>query len=207
MKRVLFFIGHLLRLMGLGKLAFLARSVRDNIYTGYHADRFNSFSRGKIEYPAEQITGHRFISVGQGTLLGKHIVLTAFEKRGDQTFQPRICIGDHCILGEHMHITAVGNVKIGNSLLAGRFCLITDNSHGMINYEELSTHPIDRPLSHKDVSIGDNVWLGDAVRILPGVTIGNGCIIGAGSIVTKDVPDFCVAAGNPARIIKRLNES
>lgn len=207
MKRVLFFIGHLLRLMGFGKLAFLARSVRDNIYTGYHADRFCSFSRGKIEYPAEQIAGHRFISVGQGTLLGKHIVLTAFEKRGDQTFQPRISIGDHCILGEHMHITAVGNVKIGNNLLAGRFCLITDNSHGMINYGELSTHPIDRPLSHKDVSIGDNVWLGDAVRILPGVTIGNGCIIGAGSIVTKDVPDFCVAAGNPARIIKRLNES
>jgi len=206
MRKILLLIGRLLRMFFGGITASFFERCRDLIYTGYHAKQFSSFMGRKIEYPADQIIGHHNISIGKGTLISKHIVLTAFEKRNNQQFQPYIEIGQSCIMGEYMHITAVGNIRIGNNVLTGRYCLITDNSHGVINKEEMSIPPIDRILTHKDVSIGNNVWLGDSVRILPGVSIGDGCVIGTGSVVTKDIPSYCVAAGVPARIIKNLNE-
>lgn len=205
MKRFLILFGYFLNSIGLGLFASFLKRIRDIVYTGYHSKSLSRFSSGKIEYPAEQIIGHRYISVGRNSLISKNIILTAFDKRGGQVFSPQIIIGDNCIIGENMHITAVGNITIGNNVLTGRYCLITDNSHGLIRREELNTPPILRELSHKDVSIGDNVWIGDSVCILPGVSIGRGCIIGAGSIVTKDIPDNCVAVGNPAKIIKSFS--
>jgi maltose O-acetyltransferase len=71
-------------------------------------------------------------------------------------------------------------------------------------------HPLDAEERNKQiewaepVTIGDNVWIGGSVTILPGVTIGNNAVIGAGSVVVKDIPDSCVAAGNPARVIKQI---
>jgi acetyltransferase-like isoleucine patch superfamily enzyme len=70
-------------------------------------------------------------------------------------------------------------------------------------------HPDSRNSGYEygiDITIGDNVWLGGGVIVLPGVTIGDNAVIGAGSVVTKDIPDNCVAVGNPARIIKRIDE-
>jgi len=74
------------------------------------------------------------------------------------------------------------------------------------------THPLDPALRNgmlgpelgKPITIGDDCWLGGGVIVLPGITIGRGCAIGAGSVVTKDIPDFHVAAGNPARIIRKI---
>jgi acetyltransferase-like isoleucine patch superfamily enzyme len=68
-------------------------------------------------------------------------------------------------------------------------------------------HPFRRPLVSKGpVLIGDCVWIGDKATILPGVTIGKGSVIGANAVVTKDVPDYCMAAGNPAVVLKKLEE-
>jgi lipopolysaccharide O-acetyltransferase len=83
---------------------------------------------------------------------------------------------------------------------------ISDHNHG--RYDELdmasspAVPPADRPLSSKPVRIGNNVWLGEYVCILPGVTIGDGSIIGASSVVTHDIPANSIAAGNPARVIR-----
>lgn len=73
-----------------------------------------------------------------------------------------------------------------------------------------STDPVERNSRREwaePVTIGDNVWIGGSVTILPGVTIGNNVTIGAGSVVTKDIPDGCIAVGNPARVIKTINEN
>ncbi len=114
-----------------------------------------------------------------------------------------IQIGKKCIIGQYNHITAINKIVIGDNLLTGRNVLITDNSHGCFTEEELAIHPLERELKSKgEVIIGKNVWIGDKATIMPGVHIGDGCIIGANSVVTHDIPSYCVAVGNPARVIK-----
>jgi acetyltransferase-like isoleucine patch superfamily enzyme len=98
----------------------------------------------------------------------------------------------------------VNKIIIGNNLLTGKWVTITDNAHGTTDKEALLSPPIERLLSSKGpVIIGNNVWIGDKATILPGVTIGDGAIIGANAVVTKDVPPYSVVVGNPARIIKK----
>ena len=82
---------------------------------------------------------------------------------------------------------------------------ITDHVHGHSLREEMDTPPFDRPLvSRGGVTIEDFVQIGENCVVLPGVTIGRGTIVGAGAIVTKDLPPYCVAAGNPAKVIKQF---
>lgn len=122
-----------------------------------------------------------------------------------------LIIGSNVQINDNVHITAVHSVSIGkNALLASRI-YISDVQHG----DYSSTSPYvqsdpevivkDRPLSYKDVAIEDNVWIGEGVCVMPGVIIGRCSIVGAGSVVTKNIPPYCIAVGNPARVIKRYN--
>ena len=104
------------------------------------------------------------------------------------------------------HIGAINKIIIGDNVLIASRVYISDHSHGEITSEALLLPPIERKLVTKgSVIIGDNVWLGEGVVILPGVTIGKNSIIGSNAVVTKSLPENCVAAGNPAIVIKQLN--
>ena len=121
----------------------------------------------------------------------------------EQKLNPCIEIGKNCYFGAHNHITCIHRVVIGDNVLTGKWITITDNSHGLTDNEALHTEPIKRPLCTKgSVKIGNNVWIGDKATILPGVTIENGAVIAANAVVTKDVPAYSVAGGNPAMIIR-----
>lgn len=115
-------------------------------------------------------------------------------------------IGRQCWIGEYTHITCINKLTIGDGLLTGRFVLISDNNHGSsFCEEEQRQRPQDRPLSSKGpITIGNNVWIGDKATILGDVTIGDGSIIAANAVVTKDVPAYSVVVGNPARVIKQI---
>ena len=114
-------------------------------------------------------------------------------------------IGDNCDIGEHNHITACNKISIGNGVLTGRYVYIGDNSHGSLDITESETPPALRRLVSKgEVIIEDNVWIGDKVAILSGVRIGKGSVIGANSVVTKDVPPYTIVAGCPAKIIRNM---
>ncbi|WP_025707033.1 DapH/DapD/GlmU-related protein [Paenibacillus graminis] len=121
----------------------------------------------------------------------------------------KLIIGENCVIGDYAHIVANKKVVIGNGVLMASRVFITDTNHG--EYSGLSetsnpeVSPNKRPLSYKKVTIGDNVWLGENVSILPGVVIGDGSIIGANAVVTKSIPVNCIAAGNPAKVIKIYN--
>jgi acetyltransferase-like isoleucine patch superfamily enzyme len=96
---------------------------------------------------------------------------------------------------------------LGNGVLTGRWLTITDNSHGKIDSESFLVPPVKRFLySPGAVLVDENVWIGDKVTILPNVHIGKNVIIGANAVVTKDIPANCVAAGNPAKIIKVIHQ-
>jgi len=151
--------------------------------------------------------GQKNISIGNHTLIQSNSILGCWVKYGQKTFpKASITIGDYCSIGEYNQITACNRIEIGNGLLTGRFVIITDNSHGTLSETESRIAPQRRNLESKgEVFIGDNVWLGDKVSVLAGVHIGNNVIVGANSVVTKDIPDNCMAAGNPAIIIKILD--
>jgi len=111
----------------------------------------------------------------------------------------RIEIGAHTFINYGSSIAARTSVKIGSYCHLGHYMFVMDNNqHDVVRHWEL---PPSDP-----VVIEDNVWIGSKVVILPGVRIGSGAVIGAGSIVTKDVPPRCVAAGNPARVLRHLTE-
>lgn len=93
----------------------------------------------------------------------------------------------------------------GDNLLTGLWVTITDNSHGKTDYNTLQQPPLMRMVTSKGpVIIGSNVWIGDKATILPNVTIGDGAVIAANSVVTKDVPVYSVVAGNPAKVVKQV---
>lgn len=97
-----------------------------------------------------------------------------------------------------MEVTGIGRVEIGNYFHSGRKCMIISSNH---NYEG-DAIPYDSTYIAKNVKIGDFVWLGNRVMILPGVTIGEGAIIQAGAVVVSDIPPCAIAGGNPAKVFK-----
>ena len=102
-----------------------------------------------------------------------------------------------------MKIGGSGNVTIGDNFHSGMGCLMISEIH---NYDTGTAIPYDDTFIAKDIFIEDNVWLGERVIILGGVTIGEGAIIQAGSVVVKDIPPLAIAGGHPAKVFKQRDE-
>lgn len=181
---------------------------RNILYTMWIRNFLGCFGKhSAIAYPCSlQGGGSKRIKIGTRTSIGAHGVLGLWERYGkDEQYEPEIVIGNDCCIGEYFHITAINKITIGDGLLTGRFVYIGDNSHGGLSFEEADIPPAYRHLSSKgEIKIGKNVWIGDKASILGGVTIGDNIIIGAGSVVTHDIPSNCMAAGAPAKIVKQL---
>lgn len=109
----------------------------------------------------------------------------------------RISIGDQTFINYGSSITAYKQVKIGSHCLLGHYLFIIDRNE--LGIEQREVAPPAAP-----VIIEDNVWIGSNVIILPGVSIGCRAAIGAGSVVTRDIPAACLAVGNPARVVRQL---
>lgn len=157
-----------------------------------------------IGYPI-QLIGGEFIEIGNESGLGARGILAAWGRYNGEQYSPKINIGNHVWIGEGFHISSADNIRIGNHVLMGIHVSIIDNAHGVFNRENLAIEPYKRKLFSKGpITINDNVWIGDKVTILSGVEIGTGSIIGANSVVTRNIPNNCVACGIPARVIKQL---
>ena len=190
------------------RLSVRIKSLWDVVYTLWLRNYLGHVGEGSsIAYPCSlQGGGQKSISIGNNTGIQSHCILGCWENYRDQKFSPSISIGDNCCIGEYNHITACNKITIGDGLLTGRFVYIGDNAHGGLSFEEVGNRPVERCLISKgQVIIGRNVWIGDKVTILAGVNVGDNVIIGANSVVTKDIPQNTMVAGAPAKIIKQLN--
>lgn len=182
--------------------------IREVIYNRIISKKLGSVGKGSVIVRPCFLQGDALkeIHIGNNTRIQSHSVLECWDKFGNQNFEPAITIGSNCKIGEYSHITACNRITIGDGLLTGRFVLITDNSHGSLSLENSNIPPIKRELVSKgEIVIGNNVWLGDKVTICGGVHIGDNVIIGANSVVTRDIPANSMAAGIPARVIKQIS--
>lgn len=182
------------------------KKIATIIYTAWVSNEFKSFSISSRVIPCfSLLMGAKYISIGNQTTISRGVQLTAWDSFQGNIFTPQILIGDNCSIGEDAHITAVNSIVLGNNVLLGKKVLITDNSHGQSISELLDTPPMLRDLYSKGpVMIEDNVWIGEKASIMPGVHIGRGAIIAANSVVTENVPPYCVVGGIPAKVIKKL---
>ncbi len=146
------------------------------------------------------------ISWGEGLTCGYNCrmecVSTSAEKCGT------IQMGKNVKIGDNVHIASAANVEIGDNVLMASHIFISDLDHGNYAGENQTSPEISpdiREIYAEPVKIGDNVWLGENVVILKGVSIGKGCIIGANALVNKDIPDYCIAVGAPAKVIKKYD--
>lgn len=110
-----------------------------------------------------------------------------------------VTIGDYTRIG--IHCTVIGPVCIGNHVNLAQGITVTALNH---NFEDSSKRIDEQGVSTKPVVIGDDVWIGTNAVILPGVTIGSHCVVAAGAVVTKDIPDHTLVGGVPAKVIKNI---
>ena len=153
-------------------------------------------SSAKISFGARKIRAYlasKFIAYA-----GKNINI-----QKNAIFSSDLKIGDNSGIGENSFVQP--RVSIGKNVMMGPECFIYTKNH--------ETSRVDIPMINqgygefRPVTIGDDVWIGSRVTILPGVTIGEGCVIGACAVVTKDVPPYSVAVGNPARVVKNRKDN
>ena len=153
------------------------------------------------------VRGYQYIHIGECFSSGPGFRIECWDKYQKDLYNPSITIGNNVCFNYRCHVGAINKIIIGDNVLIGSQVLITDHSHGESTKEELGVSPAKRKLYSKGpVIIGDNVWIGEGACILSNVTIGNNSIIGANSVVTHDVPPFCVVGVNPAKIIRQLND-
>lgn len=169
-----------------------------------------SFIRTKLFYSRAQLIRRPFhlrgkksnLQLSEGFTTGRNCRFELYE-------DGIISFGANCHIGDNVHIASSGRVDIGDNALFASKIYISDTSHGSYGKDGDSpdTPPDDRPLVHSSVKIGKNVWLGENVVVLAGVTIGDGCIIGANATVSKDIPADCIAVGSPAHPIKQYDRN
>jgi len=181
----------------MGSLLMLVNLVRTKLTFG-HARL--------IRFPID-LRGKSHITVGKGFTTGRNCRIEALPQ--GSTAIKLLQIGNHVQLNDNVHITACQSVIIGNHVLMASKVYISDVSHGGYDATNSSVPgmpPTERPLLTKPVIIEDNVWLGDGVCVLPGVTIGYGSIIGANAVVNRSIPPKSIAVGIPAKVVKHYNE-
>ena len=115
----------------------------------------------------------------------------------------RILVGDWTTIGHHTFIFATTEIFIGNNCLVAPFCYFVDSNHG-VRKDRLIR---EQDMSAKRIVVGDDVWIGTNSVVLKGVSIGSGAVIAAGSIISEDIPEYAIVAGNPAAVVNFRQEN
>jgi acetyltransferase-like isoleucine patch superfamily enzyme len=163
--------------------------------------RFAAFGPGSMmAFPTGAVFGERWIEIGEDTMIAEQVTLCAGmmpgHDLGDRTV---LRVGSRCVIGRGSHIVAHHSILIGDDVFTGPYVYITDQNHAYADPDV----PIGRQWPvNTAVSIGAGTWLGAGTVILPGAHVGRNVVVAAGSVVRGTVPDRCVVAGVPARVVR-----
>jgi carbonic anhydrase/acetyltransferase-like protein (isoleucine patch superfamily) len=168
------------------------------------ARRFGSFGEGAlIAFPPGDTFGEQHIAIGEGTLIAGHVSMSV-GMAPDQPLPPGatspvLRIGARCSIGRGNHLVAHRSVQLGDDVITGPNCYVTDQNHVYAD----PTVPVGQQWPAEDpVAIGSGSWIGAGAIILPGTTLGRNTVVGAGAVVRGTFPDHAVLAGVPARVVR-----
>lgn len=177
------------------------RKFKNWIINSWLKSHFQSVGDNTTLSPFSWLVHPEHITIGSNCTIKKEGCITAWQVNGQQS---EITIGDNVSIGMYCHITSTNRITIKDGVLMGKWVTITDNSHGNTDIDSMRIMPSLRPIISKGpVVIEKNVWIGDKATILPGVTVGQGSIIGANAVVSKNVPPYSIVVGNPGVLVKR----
>ncbi len=180
-----------------------------NLYSAYIRHQIRQCGELKLGSTQLHLFGLRYMEFGDQVEMhfNARVQCIDYFQPTDQHFKPRLILHDHVVVQAMCHIGCIDRVEIGEWSTMGARCYITDHTHGGTSREELLLPPRKRPLvSRGPVKIGKYVHLGEGVCVMPGVTIGDYSVIGAGAVVTRDIPPFSIAVGSPAKVIKQITQ-
>ncbi|MDP1688507.1 MAG: acyltransferase [bacterium] len=182
------------------KIYYLFKYIYHRIFTPFY----------KIGWPVvfchdSIVINSRYIALGNNVVIKENARIQVDHSQHLKfgNHKPKLKIGNNVTIGKGSTISAVSNIEIEDDAGMAGYCFIADNSHGYqkidipIKYQELT--------NIKPIKIKNGAWLGWGVVVMPGVTIGRNSVIGANSVVNSDVPDYSVAVGAPAKIVKRYD--
>lgn len=170
------------------------------------ADKFREFGFGSVmTFPQGSVFNQHWIAIGEDTLIAEQVTMSAGLAPGHDLGPDTVLrIGDRCVIGRGSHIVAHENIEIADDVWTGPYVYITDQNHGYADTEM----PIGRQIPvNRPVSIGAGSWLGAGAIVLPGTRIGRNVVVAGGSVVRGEIPDHCVVAGVPAKVIRQHTES
>jgi lipopolysaccharide O-acetyltransferase len=152
---------------------------------------------------ARMISNPQYIELQNNVKIKDNYRIECYHNYAGASLNPKLKIGNNVIIGYNFSCLVANHIEIGNDTILASDILITSENHGM-NPESVDPY-YKQPLSTGPVKIGNGVWIGEKVTILPGVTIGDKSIIAAGSIISKDIPPYSIAGGGPAKVLKVYN--
>jgi acetyltransferase-like isoleucine patch superfamily enzyme len=184
--------------------SMLKRLYRMLVTQTYWRLRLGSLGRRSVLFKPVAVSNPRRISIGERTQIRDFARLEVIH-RPHLGWESNLQIGNDVLIEQGVHIVCQGTVTIGNDVAITAYCAIVDTYHPHDPPDVLP--PIGRrlPTEQTSVTIGAGTIIGMHTVVLPNVHIGRGCIIGAGSIVSQDIPDYAMAAGSPARVISRFD--
>jgi acetyltransferase-like isoleucine patch superfamily enzyme len=163
--------------------------------------RFNKIKSGRNVYIGLDVK-----IVNRGTcILSDNVIIRPSSDLYVNHMASQIFLGEGTEIGNHSTISSKNQVYIGKNVLTGPHVFIADHNHEYENIDIPICKQGERAKPGGMVKIGDGTWLGTNTVIVGNIDIGKNCVIGANSVVTKDIPDFCVAVGIPARVIRKYN--
>lgn len=182
-------------------------------------------SNGKIIFVGKNVTlkNKRYIEFGNGVTLENNVVLDGLSREGlllgnnvkIGSYTIIQCtgslkhigkgfrIGDNSGVGDYCFFGSAGGIKIGENVIMGQNVRFHSENH---IFDRIDIPIREQGVNQKGIVVGDDCWIGAGVVFLDGVTVGRGCVIGANTLVNKDLPPYSIAVGNPVRVIKHRNK-
>ena len=181
----------------------LGSRIKARAFTLLLSSQFKKIGVGSRIVPPFRFRGLGAISLGDNVIIHRDCWIHVVAENG-AAGAPLIIIKDDASIGMGATVSAARQVVIGEHVLLARNVYISDHSHA---FDDVNTPIVRQGINGiAPVAIGRHTWLGQNVVVLPGVTIGEHCVIGANSVVKSSIPDFSVAVGAPARVVKRYNQ-